>query len=337
VSPSTTATRSTRLPGTRYVAKRINVPVLVRSGCWKLERLRGGCRENRRGAQHTDCVAIEQPHWQVLELPDDHPGVSDQGYRARRAAIVEASAAYSPPGPIPIVKYTREEDEVWRVVSSELAVKHERSACGEYLDAAARLVLPAERVPQLREVDERLRALTGFAIAPVPGLVPTREFYGSLASRTFLSTQYIRHHSVPFYTPEPDIVHEIIGHANMLGSERFASLYQAAGEASLRAEDDAAHEFFSRVFWFTLEFGVVRENDALKAYGAGLLSSYGEIDEFQLAEIRGFDLKAMGTLDYDITRYQPILFAAGSFDEMYDELLAFFSDYGDDAYRRLVV
>ena len=86
--------------------------------------------------------------------------------------------------------------------------------------APARLVLPAERVPQLREVDQRVHALTGFHIRPVPGLVPTTTFYGALADRTFLSTQYIRHHSVPFYTPEPDIVHEIIGHANMLGVAR---------------------------------------------------------------------------------------------------------------------
>ena len=90
-------------------------------------------------------------------------------------------------------------------------------------------------------------------------MVPPRVFYGALAERAFLSTQYIRHHSVPYYTPEPDIVHEIIGHANMLASPLFADLYQAAGGASVRASSDAAHEFFSRVFWFTLEFGVVFE------------------------------------------------------------------------------
>ena len=102
----------------------------------------------------------------------------------------------------------------------------------------------------------RLEWLTGFRLEPVPGLVPTRTFYGALAERRFLSTQYMRHHSVPFYTPEPDIVHELVGHANMLASPMFAALYQAAGQASRRARTDAALEFFSRVFWFTLEFGV---------------------------------------------------------------------------------
>jgi phenylalanine-4-hydroxylase len=281
-------------------------------------------------------MALDHSEPRVLELPEDHPGVSDPGYRARRAAIVAASAAYSPPGPVPLVQYTQEEDEVWHKVSSELGEKHERRACSAYLEASARLVLPADRVPQLREVDEKLRSLTGFRIAPVPGLVPTRQFYGALAERTFLSTQYIRHHSVPFYTPEPDIVHEIIGHANMLAGAEFADLYQAAGQASRRALDDEAHELFSRVFWFTLEFGVVWEGGELKAYGAGLLSSYGEIDEFHEAEIRPFDIAQMGTLDYDITRYQTVLFAAPSFAEMYEELLAFFSGYDDDAFRALV-
>ncbi|HEY5985645.1 MAG TPA: hypothetical protein VIV12_04570 [Streptosporangiaceae bacterium] len=179
-----------------------------------------------------------------------------------------------------------------------------------------------------------IAASWGFHIEPVPGLVPTRVFYGSLARRTFLSTQYIRHHSVPFYTPEPDIVHEIIGHANMLANPTFGDLYEEAGKASVRATTDGALDFFSKVFWFTLEFGVLHEDGDLKAYGAGLLSSFGEIETFREAEIRPWDLARMGTLDYDITRYQPILFAAESFDRAVDELTTFFAGYDDDAYHR---
>ena len=266
----------------------------------------------------------------LYDLPADHPGFTDPAYRARRAAIAAVGAAFRPGQPIPDVEYTPEEDEVWRVVSSELAAKHRRYACAEYLRGAAALELPAERVPQLREVDERVHALTGWHIQPVPGLVPTREFYGSLAERRFLSTQYIRHHSVPYYTPEPDIVHEIVGHANMLASPRFADLYELAGKASLRASTEAALDRFSRVFWFTLEFGVVHEpgssddHSELRAYGAGLLSSYGEIEAFRDAEIRPWDLEAMASTDYDITVYQPVLFAAPSIDDMVSELGAFF-------------
>jgi len=263
----------------------------------------------------------------AFELPEDHPGFTDRAYRARRAAIAEVGRAHRRGDPITDVEYTPEEDEVWRVVSHELRRKHERYACRAYLEGARAVTLPTERVPQLREVDERVHGLTGFHIEPVPGLVPTREFYGALSERTFLSTQYIRHHSVPFYTPEPDIVHEIIGHANMLGNPVFADLYELAGQASQRATDDEALDVFSKVFWFTLEFGVVWEDEELRAYGAGLLSSYGEIEEFRAAEIRPWDLEQMGTLDYDITRYQPVLFAASSFDRMVTDLSEFFAGY----------
>jgi phenylalanine-4-hydroxylase len=129
-------------------------------------------------------------------------------------------------------------------------------------------------------------------------------------------------------------VHEIIGHANMLANPTFADLYEEAGRASVRSGSDAALDFFSKVFWFTLEFGVVREDGELKAYGAGLLSSYGEIEVFRDAEIRPWDIRQMGTLDYDITRYQPVLFAAESFDRMVGDLTAFFASYDDDVHRR---
>lgn len=272
----------------------------------------------------------------MLELPADHPGVHDQEYRRRRAAIAAVGEQWRPGDPIPEVEYTPEEDEVWATVSRELAERHRAYACAEYLRGAADLVLPVDRVPQRHEVDDAVRRLTGFRIHPVPGLVPTRRFYGELADGVFDSTQYIRHHSVPFYTPEPDIVHEIIGHAQMLASPVFAELYRAAGEASRRSESDEALEFFSRVFWFTLEFGVVHEAGEVKTYGAGLLSSYGEIVEFRHADIRPWDLAAMGTQDYDITQYQPVLFAAPSFEAMVDRLGTFFTTYDDDAFHRLV-
>jgi phenylalanine-4-hydroxylase len=298
------------------------------------DRCRTRARVEDRSTEEEHEVMSDVTATAPAELPEDHPGFSDPEYRARRGAIADVGAHYHSGDPIPDVTYTAEEDEVWRLVSHELARKHKRYACRAYLEGAAALTLPTDRMPQLREVDERVHALGRFHIEPVPGLVPTRVFYGALARRTFLSTQYIRHHSVPFYTPEPDIVHEIIGHANMLANPVFADLYEEAGKASVRASSDAALDFFSKVFWFTLEFGVVHEDGELKAYGAGLLSSYGEIEEFRRAEVRPWDIARMGTLEYDITRYQPILFAAESFDRMVDDLTAFFSTYDDEARQR---
>jgi phenylalanine-4-hydroxylase len=268
----------------------------------------------------------------TFELPTDHPGFSDPAYRARRGDIAALGATYRRGDPIPDVEYTAEEDEVWRIVARQLARQHRAQACREYPRGADRLVLPTERVPQLREVDAHVHALTGFHIRPVPGLVPTRDFYGALAERTFLSTQYVRHHSVPFYTPEPDLVHEIIGHANMLASATLADLYMEAGQASTRTTSVEAMEFFSKVFWFTLEFGVLFEEGVLKAYGAGLLSSYGELDAYRQAEVRAWNLLEMGTRPYDITRYQPVLYASPSFEQMVADLGAFFRAYDETWY-----
>jgi phenylalanine-4-hydroxylase len=230
--------------------------------------------------------------------------------------------------PIPEVDYRSEENAVWATVSSTLAERHRRYACAAFMEGGRRLDLPRDEVPQLREVDRRLAELTGFHLRPVGGLVAPRDFYGALAERTFCSTQYVRHHSAPYYTPEPDIVHELIGHATML--------YEAAGRASLRAHSDEALDFFSRVFWFTLEFGVVEEEGSVKAYGAGLLSSCGEIEAFHRARLVPFDLPAMGVTDYDITHYQPLLHLAPSFIEMVERLTAFFDSYDEQRFRELV-
>lgn len=262
-----------------------------------------------------------------FELPTDHPGFHDAAYRARRAEIAEVGARYVTGTPIPEVTYTAEEHELWSLVSRELRAKHEWYASAEYLAAADRLALPRDCVPQLAHVTGKLEWLTGFRFEPVPGLVPTRTFYGALARCRFLSTQYIRHHSVPFYTPEPDVVHELVGHANMLASPLFAELYRVAGQASLRAESEEALERFSRVFWFTLEFGVVRERGELRAYGAGLLSSFGELEVFRAAEIRPIDVDEMSTRGYDITRYQPVLYAADSIAQVVDVAGEFFERF----------
>jgi phenylalanine-4-hydroxylase len=273
----------------------------------------------------------------VVELGSEHPGVNDPVYRERRNAIAALAVAHTPGDPPPRVDYTDEELGVWRIVSRELAPKHRKYAAAEFLDAAARLALPTDRIPQLDEVSAGLEPLTGFGYVPAAGLVPLREFYESFADGAFHSTQYIRHHSAPLYTPEPDAVHEIVGHGNQLASPRFAALYGLVGEAAKRLETDAALEFLSHVFWFSLEFGVLREDGEVRAYGAGILSSYGEIEEFRGAELRPLDVGAMGTLEYDITHYQPILFCADSLGHVEHVLGELFTQMDDDTPARLAV
>lgn len=271
----------------------------------------------------------------VVQLSRGHPGFADPAYRARRNAIAALADAYIPGDPIPVAEYTPAEHEVWRIVSAELDVKHRKYAAQAYLDGKERLALPGDRVPQLQEVSDRLEPLTGFRYLPAAGLVPLREFYGTLAGSRFHSTQYIRHHTVPLYTPEPDVVHEVIGHANALAGDRFAALYRLAGQAARRVESEEALEFVSKVFWFTMEFGVMAEHGETKAYGAGILSSYGEIEEFRGMDIRPLDLAAMGTMTYDITRYQDVLFRAESMDHLEDVAGGFWATCDDDTIAAL--
>jgi phenylalanine-4-hydroxylase len=270
----------------------------------------------------------------VVHLGENHPGFNDPVYRDRRNEIAAAALAWEPGRPIPHVDYLESEHEIWRTVCRELRVKHETYACREYLEAKERLGLPEDHVPQLDEVTASLEPLTGFRYLPAAGLVPLREFLGSLADPAFYSTQYVRHPSEPLYTPEPDIIHEVIGHGNMLASPRFAELKRLAGEAARRVETDEALQFIADVFWFTAEFGVVWENGELRAYGAGILSSYGEIEEFRHMEIRPIDFAEMGAIDYDITKYQPVLYAADSADHLFEDVGAFFAAADDDTPAR---
>lgn len=267
----------------------------------------------------------------AVQLGEGHPGLEDAVYRERRDRIATAAAQWRPGDAVPVIDYTDEEHEVWRVVCADLHDKHRRYACREYLDGKERFGLPEDHVPQLAELSAALAPLTGFAYQPAAGLVPLREFYGALADHRFWATQYVRHHSVPLYTPEPDVLHEVVGHGNTLADRRFTDLYEAAGGAARRVESDEALQFVSKVFWFTLEFGVVHEPDGLKAYGAGILSSPGEIEEFRHMTIRPLDLVEMGTTEYDITHYQEVLFAAASFSQVQDVVGEFWDTCTDDS------
>ncbi len=263
----------------------------------------------------------------VLELPTDHPGVSDPEYVARRNYIAQLSAGDVIGARPPVVDYTPTEHQVWSTVHSALTALHADHAVAEYRRAAMVLDLPIDRVPQLADVSDRLTELTGWRLCAVPGLVSTAEFFGALADRCFPSSQYVRHSSVPFYTPEPDIIHELIGHANALASPRIAGLYERAGHVAARLTDPSLMDLLGRVFWFTLEFGVAMEDAALRTYGAGLLSSFGEITNFRNAELRPFDTAEMGKFDdYEISTFQNVLFAATSFDDAEARLFRFFDE-----------
>lgn len=286
-------------------------------------------------AQYFAPVVTHDDGTQKVQLGSGHPGFADRVYRQRRDSLATLASAWSPGDPAPTADYTPDEHEVWRVVSEALSEKHERLACEQFRNGKSRLGLPLDRVPQLEEVSDLLEPLTGFRYQPAAGLVALRDFYGSLADQRFWSTQYVRHHSNPLYTPEPDVLHEVVGHGNTLAHPGFATVNEQAGLAAQRVETEEALQFLADVFWFTMEFGVLWEGGELRAYGAGILSSYGEIEEFRGMEIRPLDFLEMGTIEYDITHYQHVLFAAPSFEQMVDTVGGFFASYDDDTPARL--
>ena len=246
----------------------------------------------------------------------DHPGFADPEYQEHRNKIAQLAIGYVPGKPIPDVEYAKDEHELWRLIGSELREKHQRHACGEFLRGGSLLDLPTRRLPQLNEVSMRLQQLTGFHFSPAAGLVDVRQFYQSLAESRFQATQYIRHNSMPRFSPEPDMIHEIIGHGSALANGQLASLYQLFGQAVRRLRSQEALNIVSRVFWFTMEYGLVREGSEIRVLGASLLSSCGEIEQFRGAVIKPLDLAVMVHQEYRVEKYQPVLFCADSFEHL---------------------
>lgn len=262
----------------------------------------------------------------LVEMEADHPGFHDLAYRQRRDHIAQAAFDYRDGNPVPVVDYTEVEHGAWREVWAHLHPLHERYACGAYQWTAARVGLPRDRIPQLGEVNARIEPIHGFRMLPVAGLVAAGTFLSYLSRGVFLSTQYMRHHSVPLYTPEPDVIHELVGHAATFADEGFARINRLFGQAALRAvkkEDDALVERIARLYWYTLEFGVVGEGGRNKVYGAGLLSSFGELGRFETeARLLPFDAEAVAGTPYDPTAYQGTLFRADNLDTVFAECAA---------------
>lgn len=254
------------------------------------------------------------------DLDMSHPGFADKEYRARRKLIAEIAFAYKYGDPIPNIPYTETENETWKRVFNTLVDLVPKHACKEYQQVFDKLIeekiFQPHCVPQLQAVSDFLKKNTGFTLRPAAGLLTARDFLSSLAFRIFQSTQYIRHINSPYHTPEPDAIHELLGHMPLLADPSFAQFSQEIGLASLGASD-AEIEKLSTIYWFTVEFGLCKEGNDTKAYGAGLLSAYGELMHAlsDKCEHRAFEPSITAVQPYQDQEYQPIYYVANSFED----------------------
>ncbi|CAF1477140.1 unnamed protein product, partial [Didymodactylos carnosus] len=232
--------------------------------------------------------------------------------------------------PIPRVQYTPEETETWKMVYTTLNRLYPTYACNEYLAnwplLREKCGYREDNIPQLEDVSRFLRERTGFTLRPVAGYLSPRDFLYGLAFRVFHCTQYIRHSTNPFYTPEPDCCHELLGHIPLLADRNFAQFSHEIGLAAIGASEEDINRL-ATCYFFTIEFGLCRQNGELRAYGAGLLSSCSELQHAvsDKAKKLPFDPDIVCRQECLITTYQEQYFVSASFVEAKDQIREFAS------------
>ena len=267
-------------------------------------------------------------------LNQDHPGFTDTVYKERRNLIADTGKGYKMGNPIPGFKYDQNETNLWTVIWDRLYPKLMEHGCKEYKENFQKLIdagcFKREAIPQLEDLNQFLQKTSNWKIKPVNGILSQREFLNCLAFRTFCCTQYIRHHTKPEYTPEPDIIHEFMGHVPMFADKKVCDISQLLGMLSLGATDQQV-AMLGSIYWFTIEFGMCLENGKNKFYGGGIASSYGEIDHMVASkDIRPLDLiKSPPPINFVVQDVQPFYYCAKSFQDVLTQL----EDLSDSIYK----
>lgn len=284
------------------------------------------------GAEIDAQLMVTPPDTTELELEAGHPGENDQEYIDRRRFLFHLTRKHRLErlGP-PLIEYTPEETRIWREVSPQLDELHVKHACSIYLNAKRTLQITTDEVPQLRTLSERVHRETQMHLVPAEGALPYRTFYEYIAERGFPVTQFIRHGSHPEFTPEPDMIHDCLGHVPPLMDRDYAELLTLIGKAVATTTKGDQVLALKRFSWFSIEFGLMQEAGEVKVFGAGILSSTGEIPySLTSSEVtrRPFVTDVVIKTDYDPSKMQVDLFIAPSFAFLRQELEALVRRFG---------
>ncbi len=220
--------------------------------------------------------------------------------------------------------YSQEQHAVWAELVNRRMPALREHACQEYLDGFKVIGLREESIPNLALVNRPLEARTGWNATPVSGFLPPDAFFEMLAARRFPTTTWLRGRQSLEYIPEPDIFHDVFGHVPMHAHPVFADFLQQYGKVCAGLRDKDALERMGRLFWFTVEFGVIRQAGRLKLYGSGLISSHGESNYVLQAEsgggpeIRDFNLDQVLEQEFLVSEMQKVLYAIESFEQIYE-------------------
>lgn len=218
--------------------------------------------------------------------------------------------------------YTDEQHSVWAELVGRVLPELERHAAHEYLEGFEIIGLKRDHLPNLAAISARLAPRTGWSSTPVSGFLPAPAFFEMLATRNFPTTTWLRGRDSLEYTPEPDIFHDVFGHVPMHSHKVFADFLEHYGRVCASISDAGVLEKLGRLFWYTVEFGVIRQHDEIKVYGSGLISSHGEcanvigghcaIHDFSLDEVLATRVK--------VDELHKLLFAVSSFDQIYEAM-----------------
>jgi len=220
---------------------------------------------------------------------------------------------------IPYPDYSDDEHDIWKTLFARQQELLVGRGCREYMDGLAMMDFPTDRIPALADCSRSLEKAANWRVSHTPGLLHEEDFFSQLANRVFPSTNYIRTRDELDYTPAPDMFHDVFGHMPMITHRSFADFYQKIGQAAMAAKGNDRRRL-ERIYWFTVEFGLIDTSEGMRIYGNGILSSYAEVQYSLTDKVKklAFDPGAVSEQEYDVWHMQPLLYVIDSFEQLED-------------------